>query len=361
MSTHGAETRVPGTGVRPRVLAWLLALACGLAAARADPPPSAGGAAPPQAPPEPPAPAARPAEPLVVGVFDVTAETVVDGDTLRLPGQPSLRVLGLDCEEVFRAAADRAAAAADFAAYARAKRGDSRLPVKYGTPAGDAAREHVRALLRGVSRMRVEKDEVGGREIDLYGRRLAHVVLLAERGETNLGVEVVRAGHSPYFVKYGRLLRFDAAFAAAQAQARAAKRGICGAGGPAHYPDYEERLRWWEERAEQVDAWRALPAAPERIELGAPGAAERLATRVGKEVVLFALARTLPTRGPPYVIWLSDRRDADVPAVVFDEEVWRALDREALARGYVTVRGPVTLYRGRPQVAITRAEQISVR
>jgi endonuclease YncB( thermonuclease family) len=296
-----------------------------------------------------------------VGTFEVTADTVVDGDTLRLPGEGSLRVLGLDCEEVFRGPRDRAEAAADFAAYARAKRGASPVPVKYATPAGEAAREHVRALLKGVERIRVERDEVGGRELDLFDRRLGHVVLPGPGGETNLAVEVVRAGHSPYFVKYGRTRRFDAAFAAAQAEARAAKRGIWGDAGPAHYPDYEERLRWWEERAAQVDAWRALPAAPERIELGTPGAAARLAALVGREAVLFALCRTLPTRGPPYVIWLSDRRDADVPAVVFDDEVWKALDRGALERGYVTVRGPVTLFRGRPQVEIARAEQVAVR
>jgi endonuclease YncB( thermonuclease family) len=366
VSMHGAFQRAPGTGVRPRVLVWLLAAALlGWVAPAPAEPPVAPPAPPPGSPPaapEAPASSSTVAQgALVIGVFDVTADTVVDGDTVRLPGQPSLRVLGLDCEEVFRAAKDRADAAADFAAYAQAKRGASRLPVKYATPAGEAARDFVKDLFRGVARMRVERDEVGGHELDLFDRRLGHVLLLGPDGERNLGVEVIRAGHSPYFVKYGRAVRFDAGLAAAQREARTAKRGIWAEEGPAHYPDYDERLRWWEERAAQMDAWRAVPAAPERIELGTEGAPERLATRVGREAVLFGLVRSFPARGPPYVLRLADRRDADVPVVVFDEAVWQALDRAALERRFVTVRGSVTLYRGRPQVEIARAEQVSVR
>ena len=43
------------------------------------------------------------------------------------------------------------------------------------------------------------------------------------------------------------------------------------------------------------------------------------------------------------------------------EAVWKALDRAALARRFVTVRGPVTRYRDRPQIEITKVEQVSTR
>ena len=109
-----------------------------------------------EAPGSPPAPApveqptAKPpaVDPMVIRTCGVTAASVVDGDTLRPTGaKASVRILGLDTEETFRKDKDREAAAADFAAYAKAKRGDKPRPVKYGTPAGEAAD----ALLADVS------------------------------------------------------------------------------------------------------------------------------------------------------------------------------------------------------------------
>ena len=316
----------------------------------------------PVQPVSPPAPSLPPADPLVVGTFELQHLTsVVDGDTLRVLGQAPIRVLCLDCEEVFHAAADRAAAEVDFDAYARAKRGTSPVPVKFGTPAGAAATEFVRAFLEGVERVRLERDEVGGHDVDAYERRLAHVLVLRATGEQNLAVEVVRAGHSPYFVKYGRSRRFHAEFVAAQAQARAALRGIWGAQGPRHYPDYDERLAWWEQRALQLDFWRALPAAPTRIELGTEQASERLMASVGQVVVVFGAAGRMRLDAWPRLIWLAHKRGADLTLVVRDAEVWAALDLDTLARRFVTVTGPVSLYQGRPQIEITDPLQVSTR
>ncbi len=308
------------------------------------------------------APRAPPTDPLLLGTFPLDAgSSVVDGDTLRLVGQPPIRVLCLDCEEVFHNEADRAAAEADFDAYARAKRGSSLLPVKFGTPAGTAAREFVRAFLEGVERVRLERDEVGGHELDGFERRLAHVVVVRPTGEQNLAVEVVRAGHSPYFEKYGRSRRFHAELVAAQAQARAAARGIWGSEGPRHYPDYEERLAWWEQRALQLEAWRALPAAPTRIELGTERASEQLAASVGREVVVFGTVGRLRMDAWPRLIWLVHQRGADFTLVVRDVEVWAALDQAALASRFVTVTGPLSLYRGRPQIELKDPSQVSTR
>ncbi len=356
MSTR-SPARLRG-GPRPRPGSVLLvALGALLAAlgARAD----EGG--PPAAPATPVAPAAPAQDPLVIGVYEVGPEAVTDGDTVRIPGVGPVRVIGLDCEEVFRNPADRAAAEADFAAYARAKRAESPRPVKYGTPAGEAAKVFVRELFQQVRRVRLERDQVGGHELDSFERRLAHVVLLQESGERSLAVEVVRAGHSPYFVKYGRSLRLDAALVAAQAQAREARRGIWAPTPPHHYPDYPERLVWWEERARQVDAWRAVPASPERIELGTVGASERLRARVGLTVTVFGTLRRVRTDDWPHILWLGDRRGADVPVVVFEEEAWKGIDLAAAGARFVTVTGPVTLFRDRPQIEVRQAEQVSTR
>jgi len=297
----------------------------------------------------------------VLGTFALHPQSVVDGDTLRVEGQGPVRVLCVDCEEVFHAAADREAAEADFDAYARAKRATSPVPVKFGTPAGSAASEFVRAFLEGVERVRLERDEVDGHDVDAYERRLAHVLVLRPAGEQNLAVEIVRAGHSPYFVKYGRSRRFHAELVAAQAEARAALRGIWAEQGPRHYPDYDERLVWWEQRALQVEAWRALPAAPTRIELGTEKASAQLTACVGQVVVVFGAAGRMRLDAWPRLIWLAHKRGADLTLVVREAEVWAALDLDALARRFATVTGPVSLYQGRPQIEITDPLQVSTR
>src|SRR5262245_41308474 len=100
-----------------------LALALLLPTALLAPPTWADGGA---------APAAAPAKPgaagsYVVGEYALEGEPVVDGDTLRLGRAGRVRVLGLDCEEVFvhgpapsvAERADEARATEDFPAYAK--------------------------------------------------------------------------------------------------------------------------------------------------------------------------------------------------------------------------------------------------
>ncbi|MDA1193904.1 MAG: thermonuclease family protein [Planctomycetota bacterium] len=309
-------------------------------------------------------PAAATPEALIVGTFPAPVECVVDGDTVRLPaGQPSVRVLAVDCEEVLKRDQDRKAATTDFAAYARAKRGSSPRPVKYGTPAGDAARDFARELFQDAKGMRLERDEVDDRARDLYGRTLAHVIVLKPSGEVNLAEALVRAGHSPYFTKYGRSLRFDAALRAAQEEAQAAKRGIWATEGPAHYPDYAERLAWWDARAVQLAHWRTVANGEDHVTLGAADADEKLAKLVGREAVVFGLFdRELKTTTEGRRIFLLTHvRGRGFPLVFFDEAVIEKLDRPALEARYITVRGKVTLYEDRPQMVIEDPTKISTK
>ena len=75
------------------------------------------------------------------GTYGLGPEDVHDGDSLRVEGVGAVRVLGIDCEEIFRSPADQLAAERDFAAYARSRRGDAPEPVKFPTPAGEAAKD----------------------------------------------------------------------------------------------------------------------------------------------------------------------------------------------------------------------------
>lgn len=170
---------------------------------------------------------------------------VVDGDTLwieRAGRTEKLRLLSVDTEE-------------------RLELGDSLSATKPGTPFGTACEEWARAFFASRGRdgepARVGLLFPGGLEQrDVYGRLLCHVVL--EDG-TDFNLLLVREGKSPYFDKYGYSAVDHAAFVAAEAEARAARRGIW-------HPDtnagavkrpYERLLPWWEARAQAVEGFEA--------------------------------------------------------------------------------------------------------
>jgi len=302
----------------------------------------------------------------VIGTYPLQLENIIDGDTIRLPnGLPSVRILGIDTEETFKHEEDRKAAAADFAAYAKAKRGKHPRPVKYGTPAGDAAAQFLKTLATGCTSIRLERDRVGGRERGTFGRILAHVFLL-KKGEPAINVSeaLIRAGQAPYFNKYGRSARFDKLYATAQAEARVGARGIWAQSGPAHYPDYPERLAWWTARADQIARWQKVAAQPGHVTLGEPEAMKRLTALAGKDATVFGLlARELPIKaGDKRIFLLSQDRRHGFALVFFDLEAAKTLDeREPFHSMYATVRGKVTLYHGQPQMVLEHVAQVSTK
>ncbi|MGV3614902.1 MAG: thermonuclease family protein [Fimbriimonas sp.] len=69
-------------------------------------------------------------------------------------------------------------------------------------------------------RVRLETDD---EEKDRYGRELAYIFV----GPKNINLEMVRSGWSPFYTKYGKGDHAEA-FAAAEKEARKAKRGLWG-------------------------------------------------------------------------------------------------------------------------------------
>lgn len=359
---------------RGAVALFALAVVAAGPARAADAPP-AGPAAPTAGSPAPApaAPAAPPRSALDLGVYRLASPAVVDADTIKVlvdpgasggePRKESVRVCAVDAEEVFHDANDRRLAAEDFAAYAVGRRGASKTPVKFGTPAGEEAKAFATRFFAGVERVRLELEEPG-RDRDGYGRLLAHVFVEKDGQERLFAEELVRAGWAPYFVKYGRSVRFDARFVAAQAEARAAHRGIWGAS-VAHYPDYEERLAWWEGRARQVDAWLADTKDPavraDHVRLGDPADTARLQGMRGRRVVLFGSLDRVEEESSPARLLLVDAPRRPFAVLVPDAKVLAALDRDALASRFLRVTGTVTEARGRLVVTLEKAEDLSTR
>jgi micrococcal nuclease len=203
---------------------------------------------------------------------------VLDGDGLRVRrgGRvESLRLACVDSEEALHAS-------------------DSPARDKPQTVLGERARMWLAGRLAGTPGAVVELElthHPGEGERDGFGRLLAHA--RAADG-SDLGLELVRAGHSPYFVKYGACPLSDAAYRAAEREARAAGRGIWAADAnrpaardaPWARRDYAFLAAWWARRAEAVAGYRVLR---EREPLGVARAdsADELARAAGGAARVF--------------------------------------------------------------------------
>jgi endonuclease YncB( thermonuclease family) len=302
---------------------------------------------------------------IQVGEFRLSR--VVDGDTVWVDGlDASLRLVGIDAEETFKNEADRRAVETDWQGYLKAKRGASKRPVKIASPLGEQAKEWGKKWFDGVDKVRVERDHPAELR-DRYNRFLAYVA--AEKGGVwkVYNVELVRAGMSPYFPKYGYSRRYHKEFLAAQDEAKAAKRGIWD---PAllHAPDYEEREQWWMARGAFVDEFRKEGEGnPSYIDLTHWDSMKTIEEHVGKEVHIIATVDDiiLNTKGPARVT-LSHRQRGGFPLIFFDRDVLGTTGLRQWKSEFIVVTGVPSFYtfkatgKKQLQIQIDRASQIKL-
>jgi endonuclease YncB( thermonuclease family) len=224
----------------------------------------------------------------VIGVFGEFR--VVDGDTFRIEDlERGVRFLFIDTEEVPRGdnALEQVARLREtWPAPYYDRRGDRSFPVKMGSPMGWDTAEWARAWFADVDSIRLERDSEDN-VYGYFGRWLA-LVYAKKNGEWVLyNLECVREGHSPYYGKYGYSARFHEEFIGAQEEARAAQRGVWN---PSlqHYPDYDERMQWWDGRGEDITRYLENHADDDNYYfMGRDGEMERLALARGEDVVVF--------------------------------------------------------------------------
>lgn len=285
---------------------------------------------------------------VVIGEFTLARKGVIDGDTVRVDGLAStLRLLAIDTEETFKNDDDRRRAGDDFFKYLKDKRGDRRKPVKAATPLGEDAKKFAEKFFRGVKTVRLERDhpkEIRGR----YNRYLAYVLAPKDGKWVNYNVECVRAGMSPYFMKYGYSRRFHDDFVRAEKEAKAAKRGIWAPGAKA-YTDYDERTKWWTRRAEFIKAFeKEAQGRDNYIVLTNWDSILRIERHLDKEVTILATVGSIRIgdRGPTKVM-LSRRLKNDFPIIFFDKDVFGSSGIMRFKGEFVRVRGVINKYRNK--------------
>jgi len=303
---------------------------------------------------------------LVVGDFPLTK--VIDGDTIRVDGlAASMRLLGLDTEETFKKKSEWAEFDKGWAVYLAEAQAKTKSPVKIPTPMGEEAKKFAVEFFRGVRTVHLERDHP--KEIrDFYNRFLTYVFVDRDGKRVNYNVECVRAGMSPYFSKYGYSRRYHAEFVQAQAEARAAGRGIWD---PAkqHYTDYDRRLEWWNRRGDYIQAFERDAAGRDNwIVLTNWDAMDRLRGLLGREVVVLGGVGDIrkSTTGGPTKVMLSRRRIGSFPLIFFDQQVLQDSRVESAKGEYIRARGVVASYKnkytGREelQIMVTLPAQVEI-
>ncbi|MFL5320674.1 MAG: thermonuclease family protein [Myxococcaceae bacterium] len=286
---------------------------------------------------------------LVIGEFPIDgANAVIDGDTIRVKGlQSTLRLVCIDTEETFKHDFERKAYASQtFDQYVKGLRGTSPRPVKMATPNGDAAKHWAQGFFEGVTSVRLERDHPG--EIrDYYGRYLAYVFVQKDGRWINYNLEAVRAGWAPYFTKYGQSRRFHEQFVEAQRTAQEAKLHIWSDDPKEqHYPDYPERLEWWNGRGAQVAAFeKEAENDPSKIVLSRWDALYTLEKMQGKEVtVLGAVSDVKLGDKGPSVVKLSRSRGSDFAVIFWDKDVFLSSGAAKAKGEFIQVKGIASKY-----------------
>jgi hypothetical protein len=215
---------------------------------------------------------------------------------------------------------------------------------------GMEAKEWAEKFFAGADKVRLERDDP--KQIrDRYNRYLAYVFVQKNGVWVNYNVEAVRAGMAPYFPKYGRSRRFHDQFVKAEAEAKAAHRGIWDPKKQA-YPDYSEREAWWSARGDFVAAFDK--DAPDHVSLDDVDATERLEQLVGKPVAVLGTVGEV-YGGHPTRVMLDH-----LPVIFFDKDVLAHSGITTWKGEWVVVTGTPSLYHHKVQIVVDRAEQVQL-
>ena len=129
------------------------------------------------------------------------------------------------------------------------------------------------------------------------------------------------------------------------------------------YKDYEERIKWWTARSDFAREFDKLSAKrDDYIVLTNWDAVRRIEKHVGNQVTVLAtvdrikfLSKGIDTRRSRTVV--SSRAFLSSFSTALS-----SMNREIIdhVREFVAIRGKVSLYKGRPQLEVQRADQVQL-
>lgn len=292
-----------------------------------------------------------------------TSVRVVDGDTLRVEvngAEESLRLLGLDTEETHSGG------------------------TKPVTPWGRAAKEEARRLIAEGDEVTLEFPGDESPEVcwkkyrGNYGRPLVHVFL---SDGTDYQEYMIREGFSPYFVKYGYAVfaELHERYIEAEREAQIARRGVWDqlSVNGTEVRNYARLGVWWHLRAQLIDRYRRFREEhPDALLLNTRNDYERLVELADEEAdaTIFTELRDARRVGgihavigigahyQPFEIFIPQVDQPNQQKVMnLLAERYLPSDLEHPRRSYAYVSGSLHVYRGTPQMTVTREIQITDR
>ncbi|CAN5602363.1 hypothetical protein BH10BAC5_BH10BAC5_21780 [soil metagenome] len=299
---------------------------------------------------------------LVIGEFKISK--VTDGDTFRFEGlDKSTRLLGIDTEETFKSADAQqktSEISRDWPKFYYEEKGKHDFPVKTDTPMGYDAWIWAKDYVEDFDHVRLELENKD-RVIDVYGRYLVYIILIRKDGtEVNYNIECVKQGYSPYFNKYGNSERFHQEFIDAQDYAIKNKLGIW-SDKTMHYPDYPQRLEWWNKRAQQILDYNAKHKGdPKYFDMNEENDYNRLADNVGKEVIIFSSVGLIKKDKYPNLIPLSFNDKKVINLVIFEnkKELLEKTNMNLLREYYIYAKGKLQLYKDKYEIVLYNKDQV---
>lgn len=298
---------------------------------------------------------------LIIGEFKVTK--VVDGDTFRFDKlDGSARLQFLDTEETFKD--DNAAQKTDelrknWDKYYKNLRDTSKYPVKADSPFGYDSWQWAKEFMKDVDYVRLEKDDLV-REKDIFNRWLAYMIVIKNGKEINYNIEAVRQGISPYFNKYGNSKRFHNEFVAAQNYAKENKLGIW-SDTVQKYPDYDERLTWWDFRAKQLEDFDSEHKENKYyFNISEINEYKRLENYLGQEVIIFGSIGELLQNRFPYLMTIPVTKENRFEIVIFEEHagILNEINLQDVLENYVYIMGKLEKRKDRYQIILRDKNQI---
>lgn len=298
---------------------------------------------------------------LILGTYKVTK--VTDGDTFRydkLDG--SARLVFIDTEETVKgdtAEQSTTLIRQDWPQAYLSSKGDSKYPAKPFSPFGYDTWKWAEVFMQEADSVRLERDDMTRTE-DMFGRHLVYMIVYKDGNEINYNIEVVKQGLSPYYNKYGNSKRFNQEFIDAQNYAMINKLGIW-SDTVQKYPDYQERITWWSERAQQLENFdKNYSNNPEYLNLTNDIGFSQLENNLDKEVVVFGNVGEVLQSRFPYLITIPKNKQERFELVVFesDKDIMDKLNMNEIMDNTIYVKGKLQKYKNRYQIVLKSPDQI---
>lgn len=299
---------------------------------------------------------------LLIGEF--TISKIIDGDTFNFENlDGSVRLFCIDTEETYKgkdAKLKSNSLAKNWMEYYYKEKSNTIKPAKVESPFGYETWQWTKELFKNVAKVRLESDEAE-KKTDFYGRYLAYVIAIKKDGsEFNYNMESVKQGYSPYFSKYGYSKRFHKDFLEAQKYAQDNKLGIW-SGKVLCYPDYKERLEWWNRRAETLKNFdKKYKGKKGYFSMLDENDYKNLQNYFNKTVIIFGAINKIMDSREPYLLRISHTYKEHLVLVVHQEhaKLMNELNIKNLEGELIYVKGKLSEYEGKYEIKLTDKNQI---